>query len=223
MLMITRLSTILLTAAALVLAIYIESIYTLMKNSWASQAVVVFVPVVAALYFKRAGKFSIWTCMGVATVVWVGFVIIASWQSPEIRGAGSFANMLNTDEFDRIYTIGVMYGFAAAALTFILAHGAELLLQGRTATEKLMSNLRPYRFSKLAVGSSVFVFFFILAAWALIFGFETKTSAEFSGNILFRIELFTGFIYAVIGGVLTFLCCWLGEAIPFWLLGKEKE
>ena len=56
LLVLTRVSTIFLTVIALILAWKVESIYSLMINSWASQLVVIFIPVVTALYVPKASK-----------------------------------------------------------------------------------------------------------------------------------------------------------------------
>ena len=62
LLRIARVTTVVMTAVALFLALKMSSIYKLMVNSWCSQLVIVFVPVVTALYAKKASSACAWAC-----------------------------------------------------------------------------------------------------------------------------------------------------------------
>lgn len=103
----TRGLTVVITLIATVGALCVESIYNLMIQSWVSLLVVVFIPVVAALYSKRADTRCIWATMIIATVVWLGYVIIAGCIDKE-----GFT--------DDIFNCGAMYGFFAAIITFFV-------------------------------------------------------------------------------------------------------
>ncbi len=103
----TRGITVLITIISTVGALYVESIYELMIQSWVSLLVVVFIPVVAALYSKKADTRCIWTTMVTATVVWLGYVIIAGCVT-----ADGFS--------DDVFNCGAMYGFFAGIITYFI-------------------------------------------------------------------------------------------------------
>ena len=119
LLVMTRVATILLTAIALLLAWGVKSIYSLMINSWASQLVVIFIPVVTALYVPKASKNAAWAAMAVSTGVWLAYVFVDS------SGTGmSFTELMNSD-LDRSLTVGAVYGFLAGAVAFICCYFGE--------------------------------------------------------------------------------------------------
>lgn len=116
----TRVTTVLLTIIALYLATNVESIYKLMINSWASQLVVVFLPVITALYVPKASKNAAWATMAVSTGVWIAYTFVNSC------GTGlSFTELMNSDEFDRALTCGAVYGFAAGIVAFLCSYLGE--------------------------------------------------------------------------------------------------
>ena len=118
----TRITTVLLTVIALVLAIWVKSIYNLMINSWISQLVVIFIPVLMALYVPKATKNCAWATMTVGSGVWLGYTFISSC------GSGmSFVDLLASDEFDYAITCGAVYGFVSALLTFICCYIGEVI------------------------------------------------------------------------------------------------
>lgn len=119
----TRITTVLLTLIALVLAIWVKSIYNLMINSWISQLVVIFLPVIMALYVPKVSKNTAWATMISGTVVWLGYTFIASCGSRM-----SFVDLLSSDEFDRAITCGAVYGFASALLTFASCYAGERIV-----------------------------------------------------------------------------------------------
>jgi SSS family solute:Na+ symporter len=103
----TRSITVIITIIATVGGLYVESIYTLMIQSWVSLLVVVFIPVTAALYSKKADSKCIWTTMLVATLVWLTYI---SWCG--ITDAEGFSDdMLNR---------GAMYGFVSGIIVFFI-------------------------------------------------------------------------------------------------------
>ena len=120
LLLCTRVATVLLTIVALILAIWVKSIYNLMINSWIAQLVVIFLPVIMALYVPRATRHTAWATMVVGTVVWLGYTFVVSCGS----GMG-FIELLASDEFDRAITCGAVYGFVSALLTFICCYIGE--------------------------------------------------------------------------------------------------
>ncbi len=127
----TRIATILLTAVALILAIWVKSIYNLMINSWISQLVVIFLPVVMALYVKRATRHTAWATMIVGTVVWLGYTYISSCGS-----SMNLAALLASDGFDRAITCGAVYGFISALITFICCYIGELIAGDKDGADK---------------------------------------------------------------------------------------
>ena len=116
----TRIMTVLLTVLALFLAIKVESIYALMINSWISQLVVIFLPVMLALYVPKASKQTAWATMIVGTVVWLGYTFIVCCGSSQ-----EFIVLLSSDMFDRAITCGAVYGFVSALLTAIFCYLGE--------------------------------------------------------------------------------------------------
>ncbi len=120
MLNITRITTVLFTVIALYFALNVESIYALMINSWISQLVVVFIPVVMALYVPKAGKQVAWATMLVGTAVWLGYTFIASCGSNM-----TLVELMDSDAFDRAITCGAVYGFISALLTAIFCYIGE--------------------------------------------------------------------------------------------------
>lgn len=126
----TRVTTVVLTVVALVLAIGVKSIYTLMINSWISQLVIIFIPVMTALYVPKAGRNTAWATMIVGTVVWLGYTFVVSC------GSGmSLTELLGSDGFDRAITCGAVYGFVSALLTFVCCYFGERFARGEDGAE----------------------------------------------------------------------------------------
>lgn len=103
----TRIVTVGITVIATFGALYVESIYTLMIQSWVSLLVIIFVPVTAALYSKRADTPCIWTTMLSATVVWLGYTVWAGLRCPD-----GFC--------DEVFNSGAMYGFVTGIIVFFV-------------------------------------------------------------------------------------------------------
>ncbi len=129
LLFITRISTIILTVIATYLALMADSIYQLMINCWASQLVVVFIPVITAIYVPKASKNCAWATMITSTCVWIVYLFVGSVGielSPETIGEGSYlAAILQSGEFSSILTCGSVYGFAAGLIAFICCYLGE--------------------------------------------------------------------------------------------------
>ena len=121
MLLIIRIITILVLVTATVLALEVRSIYALMINCWASQLVIVFLPVVSAIYCPRATSRSAWAAMGTATVVWIGYMI-----SVALGIHGGFTEIMGSDQFQFALTNGAVYGFAAGTLAFLISYAFDL-------------------------------------------------------------------------------------------------
>ena len=120
----TRIVTVALTVIALYFALSVKSIYALMINSWVSQLVIIFVPVILALYVPRAGKSTAWATMVVGTVVWLGYTFVASC------GSGlAFVELLDSEMFERAITCGAVYGFVSAVLTALFCHLGDVIAE----------------------------------------------------------------------------------------------
>lgn len=121
MLMLVRLITVLILFIATILALKVQSIYALMINCWASQLVIVFIPVVTAMYFPKSTKRSaLWT-MGTATVVWIGYMAISA-----LGIKGGFVEIMDSDGFQFALTNGAVYGFVAGIAAFAVSYAVDL-------------------------------------------------------------------------------------------------
>lgn len=143
LLLITRFATLALTLVAMVLAIHVKSIYELMINSWASQLVIVFIPVVTALHLRKASKNCAWASMLAGTAVWLLYMFIGACGvvTPEMRGEENFfVTLMRGDDFQEILTCGAVYGFLAALAAFFCVYFGEALV--RTRKRQLKKELR---------------------------------------------------------------------------------
>lgn len=120
MLAATRCMTVLFTVIALYFALNVESIYELMIKSWIFQLVVVFIPVIMALYVPKAGKNVAWATMLVGTSVWFGYVYVCCSGSRM-----PLVELLNSPLFDRAVVCGAVYAFVCALLTAIFCYTGE--------------------------------------------------------------------------------------------------
>lgn len=121
-LMATRIATVLLLVIATFLAMKVESIYRLMTSCWASQLVVVLIPVLAAIYCPKASANTIWCTMIVSTAVWIAYIFITG-----LGIEGSFSQKLSSDVFGFQLTNGAVFGFAAGVIAFFASHFGERL------------------------------------------------------------------------------------------------
>ena len=118
----TRFASVVLIVISAWLAMEVKSIYSLMINSWSSQLVVVFLPVIAALYFKRVSRYCVWACMVISPVVWIGYTMT--------RAAGyglPLSEVLSCERLDYDITVGAVYGFAAGVVAFLCAWLGETI------------------------------------------------------------------------------------------------
>ena len=129
-LLVTRIATVVLLALATFLALKVESIYVLMTSCWASQLVVVLIPVLAAIYCPKASRSTIWCTMIVATAVWIAYVFIAGMSIP-----GTFAQKISMPAFQYHLTNGAVFGFASGIIAFAFSFAGERLTK-RITTEK---------------------------------------------------------------------------------------
>ena len=113
----TRGITLAVTLIALCAAIWVESIYSLMINCWSSQLVIVFLPVVAALYLPRSTGRNCWVGMLTATVVWLGSLVFKL-----SRVDGQWVSVSDWAMSDSILTICSMYGFVAGVAAFFISY-----------------------------------------------------------------------------------------------------
>ena len=114
-LLITRLSTVAIIGLSLFFALSVQNIYLLMKNSWVTQLVVVFIPVITAIYLPKATSKAAWTSMIVSLAVWLGYCAHSF-----IGEQGSFARIMS--DFDRPVTCGAVYGFIAGLGAFFCCY-----------------------------------------------------------------------------------------------------
>lgn len=122
LLMSTRISAVLFLVGSVLLALTIKSIYVLMTNAWASQLVVVFLPVVAAIYLPHSKRFSAWACMLTATIVWIGY---AAWVALQTSFSGTYeaaADLLESDAVTDAFSAGAVYGFVSGAIVFFAVY-----------------------------------------------------------------------------------------------------
>lgn len=119
-LLLTRLSAVVLVAISLFFAFSVQNIYLLMKNSWVTQLVVVFTPVITAIYLPKASPNAAWASMIVSLAVWLGYCAVAC-----IGAEGTFAEIMSN--FDRPVTCGAVYGFTAGLLAFGCCYLGERL------------------------------------------------------------------------------------------------
>ena len=114
----TRIGTVVLTIIAMLLAIKVESIYALMINSWASQLVIIFFPVITAIYFPKAHPARTWSCMIASTIVWIGYLVVGALN---IGAADGFTALMESAEFDVVLTCGSVWGFLAGVAAFFVS------------------------------------------------------------------------------------------------------
>ncbi len=107
---------------ATVLAMNAGSIYQLMVNSWAAQLVVVFLPVIAGLYFSKASKENVWACMTVSSSVWLIYCFLGS-----IGIDLPLVQLLESDQFNSVMICGAVYGFFAGVIAFFASYWGERL------------------------------------------------------------------------------------------------
>ncbi len=71
-----RITTVIMAVISMAVALCIKQIYHLMVNSWATLFVGIFVPVTAALYWKKANNLAAWVSMIAGTGTWLGYIMI---------------------------------------------------------------------------------------------------------------------------------------------------
>ena len=132
----------LLLVIATFLAMKVESIYALMVSCWSSQLVVVFIPVIAAIYFPKASGNTIWCTMIVSTSVWLAYIFITGMGIP-----GTFTEKLAAPEFEFQLTNGAVFGFAAGVIAFIASFMGELISAkcNRSAEKEFKKNRKKQR------------------------------------------------------------------------------
>jgi len=81
----TRVATVILAIFSITVALLVEQIYSLMVNSWATLLVGIFVPVTAALYWRKANNAAAWVSMIVGTGTWLGYILLVSGNVLEIE------------------------------------------------------------------------------------------------------------------------------------------
>ena len=79
-----RYTTIGIAIISMLVALYVKQIYNLMVNSWATLFVGIFVPVTAALYWKKANKEAAWASMLLGTGTWIGYILVKTGNFQEV-------------------------------------------------------------------------------------------------------------------------------------------
>lgn len=79
-----RIVTVIIAVFSLGVALWVDQIYALMVNSWATLWVAIFAPVTFALYWKKANNLAAWVSMVAGTGVWLGYIFVASGSFIEI-------------------------------------------------------------------------------------------------------------------------------------------
>jgi SSS family transporter len=82
---IMRIATILLAILSIGVALAVNEIYSLMVNSWATLLVGIFVPVTAALYWRKANAAAAWVSMIAGTGTWLIYILVVSGDLLEIE------------------------------------------------------------------------------------------------------------------------------------------
>ncbi len=106
LLRITRTASIFIAIISMVVALYVKQIYNLMVNSWATLLVAIFVPVTAALYWKKANTEATWVSMLAGTFTWIGYIIVKT---------GSFGEVS-----DDIFYVAALYGGLVSLISYLL-------------------------------------------------------------------------------------------------------
>jgi len=155
----TRIATLCLMVIATVLALKVDSIYKLMINSWASQLVIIFVPVITALYLKKASKNCAWAGMMVSTVFWLGYVFFHAsgivLPISDLAADGMTAGELLNSGIDctKFFVAGAtvepcaLLSDLAAAGTFDVAAAKDVLLSSGQMPFRLLMNCGPFDFA----------------------------------------------------------------------------
>ncbi len=137
LLVIARVSSVVIILAAAWLALSVESIYSLMTHSWASQLVIVFTPVIGALYFKKADSMCCWGGMITATAVWIGYTAITTAKEK----LGFLRSLTESVSLERNITVGAVYGFAAGTAVFLILWFYSAFLRKSSATTQVKENV----------------------------------------------------------------------------------
>ena len=102
-----RACTVVMAALSMGVALYVKQIYNLMVNSWATLFVGIFVPVTAALYWKKANSAACWASMLCGTGTWLGYIILKAKNMQDVS--------------DPIFYKAAFYGGVAGLLSYIAA------------------------------------------------------------------------------------------------------
>lgn len=101
-----RIVTVVLAVFSLGVALYVDRIYALMVNSWATLWVGIFAPVTFALYWKKANNLAAWVSMISGVVVWLVYIFI---------GSGSFIEI-----DDNVMYAAATYGGIVSILSYVV-------------------------------------------------------------------------------------------------------
>ncbi len=119
-----RVTTVVLAVVSMFVALCVKQIYDLMVNSWATLFVGIFVPVTAALYWKKANTKAAWASMILGTATWLGYIIIRTGKFREVS--------------DPIFYTAAAYGGAASLISYV---AVTLLRYGKIKPIRLAREL----------------------------------------------------------------------------------
>jgi Na+/proline symporter len=97
--------TVILAVISMGVALYVKQIYHLMVNSWATLFVGIFVPVTAALYWRKANRLAAWVSMVLGTATWLGYIVVSTGNIIEIS--------------DPLFYRAAAYGGAVSLLSYV--------------------------------------------------------------------------------------------------------
>jgi SSS family transporter len=101
-----RYITVIIALFSLGVALFVNQIYALMVNSWATLWVGIFAPVTFALYWKKANNLAAWVSMISGTAVWLIYIFV---------GSGSFVEI-----DDNVMYSAATYGGVVSILSYVL-------------------------------------------------------------------------------------------------------
>ncbi len=121
-----RITTVILAVISMGVALCVKQIYNLMVNSWATLFVGIFVPVTAALYWRKANSLAAWISMVAGTATWLGYIIVKTGTVQEVA--------------EPIFYSAAAYGGAVSLITYL---ATTLLRYNKIKPIRLASEYQP--------------------------------------------------------------------------------
>ncbi|MEN3013567.1 MAG: sodium:solute symporter family protein [Endomicrobiia bacterium] len=118
LLLLNRISTVIFTILSMFTALYIQQIYNLMVNSWATLLVAILVPSTVALFMKKyVNIYSGWISMISGIVVWLGYIFITTKKF-----------VIDDTTMDYFYSAS-LFGFLASIFGYFISYNIIKLLK----------------------------------------------------------------------------------------------